>query len=268
LLSIEKQILHLLSRTDAVQAKELIRIYEGRNVAPQIVRNSLARLKKDGYAVLNSRSLYAITDQGKAYIVSIHQKPRNYGRQWDQTWYFVVFEIPETERKKRDGFRGDLIQLGFGNLINGVYISPWEYTKEVLHLGDIHQVAPYLALTNGQYLYNEVTSEQAWEIWRLDAVQSLYLEKWHWFRSDFFPSVQTLIGSNPEDPLLVFLRFLELEDAIAELGFRDPMLPKALLPSDWRGEEIITQLNECLRWVAGHIPVESMYHAFVTNRND
>ncbi|QMV42541.1 PaaX family transcriptional regulator C-terminal domain-containing protein [Cohnella cholangitidis] len=263
MLSVEKQILYLISRTESLSAKDLIRIYEGRGIGSQIVRNALARLKKERYADATARSMYAATELGREYVASINGKPRQYERQWDGNWYFVMFEIPETERKKRDGFRTDLVQLGYGGVYKGVYASPWEYTEEVLRLGAVHEVLPYLSLTKGEYLHNPVTSGQAREIWGLEEVERLYEEKRDWFDNVFLPSLRGVEESEPEYDLRLFLKFLELGDVIAELGLRDPMLPAELLPDDWTNGGTIARFNETLRRIADRIPKESSYRRFV-----
>nr|WP_255807642.1 PaaX family transcriptional regulator C-terminal domain-containing protein [Cohnella mopanensis] len=174
-----------------------------------------------------------------------------------------MFEIPEAERKKRDGFRADLVQLGYGGLYKGVYASPWQYTEEVLRLGEVHEVLPYLSLTKGSYLFNPVTSLQAQAIWDLDRVERLYEEKRVWFDNAFIPSLGGVMESDPDYDLRLFLSFLELGDVLAELGLRDPMLPKELLPDTWTNGMTIALFNEKLRWIANQIPNDSAYRRFV-----
>ena len=62
MLSIEKQILYLLTRVSVIEVQELVRIYEGRGYSSQYIRNVLSQLKKDGYVESPFRSTYKIKE--------------------------------------------------------------------------------------------------------------------------------------------------------------------------------------------------------------
>ena len=52
-------------------------------------------------------------------------------RSWDKKWRIVLFDIPETQRKLRDAFRGHLKRLGFYEFQKSVFIHPYECNAEL-----------------------------------------------------------------------------------------------------------------------------------------
>ncbi|MEW9699384.1 PaaX family transcriptional regulator C-terminal domain-containing protein [Paenibacillus sp. SI8] len=263
MLSIEKQLLFLLSRTDSMDAQELIRIYEKRSYSAPYIRNGLAKLKKEGFASTPSRSRYQITGEGRAFIQSINQKPQLYQETWDHTWHLVMLQIPESERKKRDQFRSDIVQAGFGLLYNSVYISPWVLRKEVAQLIEKHGLSGQATQFHGSMLDTSITDAEAASIWPLEQVAAIYREKWAWFTAEFEPAVQKALHEQHAEPLTLFTAYLHLGEVISELYLADPMLPGELLPQNWEGRTILHKLQEHLQALAQAIPTDSVYAAFI-----
>lgn len=263
MISLEKQILFLLSQVSVIEIRELIRIYEVRKYSPQHIRNTLSRLKKAGYIDSPGRSAYSITESGQLWLNVTNNKPLKYAAAWDNCWYIVMLEIPESQRKIRDMFRADLLGLGFGMLYNSVYIAPWDYTNEVLKLAAAYQVEKNITMLNGSFLTNEITPPKAWEIWRLAKVEELYLKQAQWFRQEFLPAYRAI----PKDAQAVdfFVLFLELGEHLSELLINDPMLPKPILPEHWAGEAICTELGTVLKEIIALIPNNSYYSQFIIN---
>ncbi|WP_138494577.1 PaaX family transcriptional regulator C-terminal domain-containing protein [Paenibacillus pinistramenti] len=263
MLSVEKQLLFLLSSRESVDVKQLVAIYEARGISHQLIRNALTRLKKDGYIESPARSSYAITGQGRTFLGTINRKPLLYGQPWDRKWHWVLFEIPESERSRRDVFRSSLLELGYASLYKSVYLSPWDHAREALELAAAAQVQSYVTITEGSILHNEITPEQAVQLWRLDHLHQTYGERVEWFRAEFQPKAAKLLQADPEDGLPLFAAFLELGDVNSELGLLDPMLPDELLPSGWLGKSFLLEVREALIRIASAIPASSAYKGFV-----
>lgn len=263
MLSIEKQILYLISSTDNIDIKLLIEIYQERGISPQIIRNTVSQLKKEAYLDLIKRSCYVITPLGREAVQSTNRKMLLLEKNWDQRWFMVIFEIPETERKKRDRFRSDLIRLGLGLLYKSIYISPWNHMDEITQLSSYYDLNPYIKIVHGEFLFNPVTPEKAAQLWGLDSLKETYKEKLFWFRSIFQPGLANLLQNDASNDLSVFIHFLVLGEVVAELSLQDPMLPKELLPSEWNGCLCLQEFSQCLHLIASSIPVASKYFAFV-----
>lgn len=264
LLSLEKQVLFLVSSAEGVDVKRLVEVYEARGVAHQLVRNSLTRLKKDGYIRSMERSQYAITNQGADFIATINRKPQLFGQVWDGSWHTVMFEVPEAERKMRDAFRNDLLQLGFGSLFKSVYVSPWDYAAEARRFAEHHGIKDCVRISRGTFVHNGPDAETVKELWPLEQLNRTYKEKLEWLQSRFRLSLAAARERDEDGGLALFVHFLELGEWMAEQGLTDPMLPEELLPSDWVGRVCFGEMQRTLREIAIAIPADSAYRPFVT----
>jgi phenylacetic acid degradation operon negative regulatory protein len=262
MLSIEKQILFLLTKKNELSAKELVQIYTKRGYKEQSIRNVLSRLKKEEYIRAGNRSMYSIIEKGQDFLAFVNRKPWQYDIEWRNMWYFVHFEIPETLRTKRDQLRYQLIQLGFGQLYKGVYISPWDYRKQLLSLVRQNGVEEYVMLSEASVLINDITKERVAAVWPLAEVHGLYEERWSWYQTQFLPSLNKEIQGGM-DPLELFALYLHIGEVISEISLKDPMLPLSLLPSNWIGRQVISELYRSFQSFTTLIPRDSVYFEFL-----
>ncbi|RUS47197.1 PaaX family transcriptional regulator [Cohnella sp. AR92] len=268
MLSVEKQMLFLLSKADRLQSQDLIRIYEKRGYSAPYIRNGLSRLKKEQYVDTPSRSTYSITESGRTYIRSINRKPELYSAAWEGTWHLVLLSFPESERKRRDQLRSDLLQTGLGLLYSGAYVSPWPYREELSELIHKHSAGQYVTVFYGKLEHGEITPNQAEKIWSLKEVARVYEEKRHWYEEQFVPLLIAALNNRSSTAfeaygLELFNLFLTLGETINELYLIDPMLPPELLPDNWRCRNILRQLTDGLNSIIEAIPSDSVYARFV-----
>lgn len=267
LISIEKQLLYLVAsgdgRGEGASVGQLVEVYEARGISHQVVRNSLASLKKGGYVASSERSRYTATSLGQEFIQMINRKPLLAQEQWNGRWCMVLFEIPETERRVRDRLRSELLQLGFGALYKSVYVSPWDYREEVIRLCEESGMAGWVTVTETVIVHNGITPERAAKLWPLEQLRDIYVKGEAWFREEFEPGLLAAGSDGQDGGLSLFVRFLELGERIAEFGLNDPMLPVELLPEDWPGRNVMGQMVEGLRSIAQQMPEGTPYRAFV-----
>ncbi|MDP4095593.1 PaaX family transcriptional regulator [Paenibacillus sp. P96] len=254
MLSVEKQMLFLMSRTEKMNIQDLLRIYEKRGYAPTYIRSSLSRLKKGGYVISPSRSMYRITDIGRSFVTSINGKPQRVREAWDGRWHIVMAGVPEEQRRKRDALRVGLLQFGFGMLYNGVYVNPWNNAQEVGSLVDSLELSGCVTCVSGSMEIGSITSQHAEKIWQLDKVAALYHDKWQWYKSEFEPLLRR--ADVQEDAALeLFLLYLSIGESISDLFLLDPMLPAELLSPEWEEHHAkLEQMMETHRQLAGRIP--------------
>lgn len=94
---------------------------------------TLNRLKREGLVEevkIDGKAVYKLTPKGKLKIFHSYvvKKPK-----WDGKWRIVIFDIPETMKKKRELFRSKLKDIGFQKVQNSVWISPYD-TQGVIKL--------------------------------------------------------------------------------------------------------------------------------------
>jgi len=102
-------------------------------------RNTANNLKGRGDVRIfrkNGSLRVKVTRQGLQRLESLENislSPVNKAK-WDRKWRFVIFDIPETDRKLRRIFRQRLRDLEFINLQRSVWISPYDSKSEVVKL--------------------------------------------------------------------------------------------------------------------------------------
>lgn len=160
-----------------------------------------------------------ITKKGKERLSSskpVYQKAGS----WDRKWYLVIYDILEEERRLRKVLRERLKKLGFGKLQASVWISAFNFLKNVKDTIDYYDLETnvILAVTDEDKLSRESSQDIANRVWNLEELNN-----------DYFNFVLKYTQKGVE-------RFYAPFEYLAILK-RDPQLPKELLPPDWYGEE-------------------------------
>lgn len=270
-MSVEKQVLRLLSKKKEVTTRELIFILEAMNYTPQSIRNTLSKLKKQALVTTPKRSYYSLTVHGIESYDFFANKENYYDKQWDQRWYLVFIEIPEAIRQKRDIFRKKMTQLGFGQLYKGVYIYPWDLTASVLAIIDSLEIENYVTiLSSDTFHFNAISTEggsgsnQARTIWNLDQIEQAYQEKQKWLE-DEFKLKWDLLQFSKNEPLTLLTHYLQLTEMRDELIELDPMLPPEFLPGRWIGTQVIHSINHYIHFLIELMPKNSPYYPYMLN---
>ncbi|TSC71371.1 MAG: phenylacetic acid degradation operon negative regulatory protein [Parcubacteria group bacterium Gr01-1014_70] len=101
---------------------------------PYRIPETLRRLEKQGIITIVHDDMFSaravLTEQGRqlllkkknAHAISRFEKPK----QWDGKWRFVIFDVKEKRRTRRDRFRDELKQIGFLRVQNSVWAFPYE----------------------------------------------------------------------------------------------------------------------------------------------
>ncbi|GAE32594.1 PaaX family transcriptional regulator C-terminal domain-containing protein [Halalkalibacter hemicellulosilyticus] len=263
-MAVEKQILRLLSIKADISGKELIDILETMNYTPQSIRNALSKLKKKSYVTSPKRGTYSITTNGFELYQLFNSKENFYDKQWDERWYLVFIEIPESIRNKRDAFRLKVTQLGFGQLYKGVYIYPWDITSKVLALIDSLEIENYVTiLSSDTFHFNSISPEggsgtnQASKIWNLTEIEQAYKEKQKWLEQQYHDSLDL---NEPSTLLSNYLQLTEIRDALIEI---DPMLPPQFLPGSWIGTHVLHSIDLSILSLIKRMPKSSSYYQYM-----
>jgi CRISPR-associated endonuclease Cas2 len=80
-------------------------------------------------------------------------------KKWNGKWFFVIFDVPEGQRNKRDYLRKFLIQVGFYQYQQSVYIFPFECKKEVELIKKIIEGAKYISYIIADEIENETQAK-------------------------------------------------------------------------------------------------------------
>ncbi|PMC37485.1 hypothetical protein CJ195_12095 [Bacillus sp. UMB0899] len=157
-----------------------------------------------------------------------------------------------------------MVQLGFGQLYNSVYIYPWDITSKVLELLDNLELEDYVTIITSQnFIINRVNVNIAAKIWNIEEKNKLYQTKFDWYTTEIGPKINNFIHGNTSDLLEIFLIYLLVIDTIDELLTLDPMLPPEILPGNWLGPKVLSTLYKAKQTLAKLIPTDSIYHEFI-----
>lgn len=92
----------------------------------------LVRLKDKNNLIVMKYSIKALLDLKKKK------------KKWNGKWFLVFFDVPETQRNKRDYLRNYLRKIGFYCYQKSVYVFPYECEKEIILIKKIVEGATYM----------------------------------------------------------------------------------------------------------------------------
>lgn len=271
-MTVEKQILYLLSKKGEMKGKELINIFEEMDYTSQSIRNTLSKLKRTTYITSLERGIYKITPNGLEAHSLYSEKDNFYAKDWDGKWYLVFLEIPEKLRKKRDAFRKGLLELGFGMLYKSVYVYPWDIVNKVINLIDTLEIEEYVTvISSNEFLLNGIVPEgiggpnNARSLWDLEGINNNYKNAQLWFENEYKTTFNELIKDKNRSPIQVFTSFLTLKKVRDDLIIEDPILPAEFLPGNWLGTIILFSIDKLIETLVQLIPEDSYYFSFVAD---
>lgn len=106
----------------------------------QTLSSTLGRLTGKGWVTTTKDRLrgahsYAITADGSAVVTKTLQHLKiSDDSQWDSRWFFVLFNVPERQRKYRDILRNRLTHTGFGRVQNSLWVTARDVEFELVDL--------------------------------------------------------------------------------------------------------------------------------------
>ncbi|MCX7881450.1 MAG: CRISPR-associated endonuclease Cas2 [Patescibacteria group bacterium] len=143
---------------------ELIKkiLEDRKNLTKTQIKRALNRFKKRkiiDFVQKDGEVFVYIEDKGREKIIHYSLKKLiNYKRKekkWNGNWFFVFFDVPEIERKKRNYLRKLLRYLGFYPYQKSVYVFPFECQKEVSFIKKIVEGAEYTRFIIAKKVENE-----------------------------------------------------------------------------------------------------------------
>jgi phenylacetic acid degradation operon negative regulatory protein len=198
------------------------------------VRTAVFRLKKRGWLASETRSGsrgYALTPIALKALAAGDEIIWHARQPADLAdgWCIVSFSVPESARSKRDQLRTHLASLGFGNVGAAMWIAPARMRaaadQAIAELG----LTSYCAIFVGDYVGGRDLPGLLRESWDLVEIDRRYRE----FTRRFAGEARQLGAGGDIDPRRAFLGYLGVIDQWRKLPFRDPGLPREILPEDW-----------------------------------
>lgn len=252
-------VLGLAHRDGSVHATDLYPVAAECGISDETVRSCMRRLISDGLFERRGEgrdAVFEATPAGRAILeVNLQRHRTAYaqdaaGRGWDRRWRLVAFAIPESGRSARDAFRDHLRRLGGASIQPGLYVSPHQWTTDVLdeskRLGIDEHVTTMT--TDDLDLGGETNPRLLVErLWPLDEVGRRYDEFIRTFR-EVPAALEEMRRRHERLSERDFLPgALHIAISFNECFESDPLLPPELLPRPWPGREARDVLARCRR---------------------
>jgi len=160
---------------------------------------------------------FTLTKEGKERLENI--LPKSFGeRKWSGDWYLVIYDVPEKFKSRRDVLRESLKRLGFGEIGESCWVSPFNFFGEVEKIVKEYNLSKYVIFAISNKLGREQVKILTNKIWRIERINNRY---------------KNLIRESKKiDAKELVFKYLDiLRD--------DPQLPQELLPNDWNGKEAL-----------------------------
>ena len=217
-------------RGGVITLGSLISLAQPFGLAERLVRTSVGRLASDGWLVARKdgrRSEYSLTPTGQNRFAQATR--RIYGAipdTWDGQWTLLV--LPPANGGRRQDVRDELRWLGFGQISPGVFAHPnWNIGQAREGLNGVEGVRDAMLLKSASegIETNRRLVASGWDLGELT-------RRYRRFVDTFTPVADAMPAATSESAFVI--RTLLIHE-YRKIHLQDPLLPLALLPSDWVG---------------------------------
>jgi len=191
---------------------------------------AVSRMLKTGYiekVIRKGEPYLRLTGIGRDALVRDFPLFAMRRKKWDGKWRIVYYDISEKDKNIRKQLREKLWELGFGMIQESVYISPFDVAEDLREfliaqgLGD----SVFVSVAKGLFVGDiKILAEKVWGLRKLNEE---YLRLYRKLKE----------GGN----------FGEIFSEYEEVLKRDPCLPLELLPDDWLGNKVYSEIKNFLR---------------------
>ncbi len=217
---------HLRGRGSQAPVAAIVRLLAPVGIAAPAVRTAISRMVMQGWlepvALDNGRG-YRTTERANRRLDEAGD--RIYGRrhpEWDGAWHLALVDPPRV-RSARTRLRADLAFLGYAELADNVWVSPFARGE----LDSVLERGGATARTARAVDVHPVPTEA----WDLDDLRAEYDG---WLANAGGLVAEQLKGHGDDDEAAFAGRF-HLVHEWRKFLFADPGLPEELLPRDWPG---------------------------------
>jgi phenylacetic acid degradation operon negative regulatory protein len=197
-------------------------------IEPKTTRQALMRTAADGWLTaqrVGRRTRWSLTPSADRLLIDGTERIYGFAGpspDWDGQWLMVLARVPESERPARHLLRTRLGWAGFGSPAPGVWISTHaERADEVAQLLAQHPALDDARVFVARHHAGGELASLVRQAWDLDAIETGYRAFLAQFRA-----------ARTRQPLA---RLVELVHAWRAFPWKDPALPRPLLPPQWSG---------------------------------
>lgn len=212
-------------------------------------RGALYRLRQAGLLVYRRYSdkkvFLDVTAKGKSRLPDVFKPERFWRKNWNGIWYVLVYDVPEKDRMYRNKLRQFLHRMRMGCLQRSVYVSPRDIRPEYNDMIQAADIGRYAFLLESQTVLGQSPMEiveSAWNFRRLEEIQL-------WYCDVYAENLERVLSGKLTNEALENLAREEMSAYLCAME-EDPMLPKKLLPPEYRGGEVYGLHRKLTREIA------------------
>ncbi len=219
---------HLRARGSEAPVAAVLRMLEPVGIAAPAVRTAISRMVTQGWlepVQLTAGRGYRTTPRANRRLDETADRVyRRHLPRWDGTWHLVLL-APPPGRAARARLRADLAFLGYAELADLVWVSPYPRSE----LPSVLQRHAASARTARADSFDPPPAGA----WDLDGLRASY--------DGWLASAEGLVDrhlhAHADDDQAAFAARFHLVHEWRKFLFADPGLPDELLPDDWPGHE-------------------------------
>ena len=112
----------------------------------------LHKLKKEGLIVQNNNQILRLTQRGKKKLEFLKSRfnrffpKRNYEKQSDDKFKIVIFDVPESQKQKRNWLRSALVGLDFTMLQKSVWLGKNKIPEDLMEDLEKLEILPFVEI--------------------------------------------------------------------------------------------------------------------------
>ena len=217
---------HLRARGSQAPVAAVVRLLDPVGIAAPAVRTAISRMVGEGWlepVALPAGRGYRTTDRANRRLDEAADRIyRRTEPAWDGSWH-LAFVAPPPGRSARTRLRADLGFVGYAELSDNVWVSPF-------HRSELDEVLDRAGALVRTARATDVDPPPT-GAWDLESLERAYAE---WLDTADDLIAQQLDAHRDEDEAAFAARF-HLVHEWRKFLFADPGLPSSLLPADWPG---------------------------------
>ncbi len=244
---------YIIPRDGEVWVGNLMKLLKPFGLSSNAIRLALSRMSRQKLLISRKkgrRSYYSLSKRGYNWMLyGRHRGLEREYKYWDKRWRFLIYNIPEKLRSKRDTLRKKLYSMSFGSLGPSIWLSPYDFEKELMMILDKLKLSEFVETFESKYtgIHDEKELiKKAWDVKSLEYRYKEFLNKYSprfvFYKNKIKKKEYIDLGECFKDRFKSSAEFIDI-------ALDDPMLPRQLLAVDWVGykaKEIHKELQEIL----------------------
>jgi DNA-binding transcriptional regulator PaaX len=200
-------------------------------IGESCLRTTLSRLKQKNMVTSwkqGKKAAYAIFGKGNKIRKSVAHSFHSLDWQtWDQSFWGVVFSVPDQLKAQRYSIRKNLIAYRFARQAKGFWIRPY-HPKEAFLLDILAEKHCHVFRFHN---LKDVPPDRLKKLWRTEELNR-----------SFNHALQVLAKKENEltrySPEQALVQKMQVGGRMIDIIFQDPLLPAIYLPGDWKADEL------------------------------